>query len=120
MNITFPEYNAAVYLSYKEINAKHNLSKLIEDAHTLTYRHSIKADYIDEGTIKSRNNVYGLYYDVGGNAASNIQFFVTDSVKNFIRGSLYFNNEPNADSLAPVINFVRKDIEHMISTLKWK
>ncbi len=120
MNITFPEFNGIVFLSYKDINAKNNLSKLIEDTHVLTYKHTVKADYIDEGKISTPNRVYGLYYSVGGNAASNVQFFVTDSAKHFIRGSLYFNNTPNVDSIAPVLGFVKQDINHIISSIKWK
>jgi len=119
MNITFPEFNGIVFLSYKDINSNNSLSKLIEDTHTLTYKHTVKADYIDEGRISTPNHVYGLYYVVGGNAASNIQFFVTDSTKHFIRGALYFNNTPNADSIAPVLNFVKQDINHIISSIKW-
>lgn len=120
MNIYFPEFNGTIFISYKEITKKNDLSKLIEDAHTLTYKHTVKANYIDEGRISTPNKVYGLYYQVGGNAASNLQFFLTDSVKHFIRGSLYFNNTPNSDSIAPVLNFVRQDVNHLISTMKWK
>lgn len=120
MDVNFPDFNGSIFLSYKEINAEHNLAKLIEDAHSLTFKHTVKASGIDESVINSENHVYGLYYNIEGNAASNIQFFATDSVKHFIRGSLYFNNEPNSDSLGPVIHFVEKDIRHLIGTLKWK
>lgn len=120
MNLNFPEYNGSLYLSYKEINQQHGLEKLINDSHILTFKHTVKASGIDESIISSKNHVYGLYYNIEGNAASNIQFFVTDSFNHFIRGSLYFNNTPNVDSLAPVIHFVEQDIRHMIGTLKWK
>ncbi len=120
MDINFPDLNGSIYLSYKEINKDHGLAKLIEDFHVLAFKHTVKASGIDESIINSENHVYGLYYNIEGNAASNIQFFATDSFNHFIRGSLYFNNAPNADSLAPVIHFVEKDIRHMIGTLKWK
>lgn len=120
LNINFPEWNGAIYMSYKQITPKQSLEKLINDSHVLTYKHTVKASSIDESVINSKNKVYGLYYEVGGNAASNIQFYATDSFNHFIRGSLYFNNRPNVDSLAPVIKFVATDIRHLIGTLKWK
>jgi len=119
-NITFPSLNGNLYLSYKDINDKNKLQKLIEDSHQLTFKHTVKADYIDEHILETPNHVSGILYDVGGNAASALQFFVTDSTKHFLRGSLYFYNTPNADSMAPVIKFLRPDIVHLVSTLSWK
>jgi len=119
-NITFPALNGNLYLSYKEINKKNTLDKLIEDAHKLTFKHAVKADFIDENYLSTPNHVYGIYYEVGGNAASAIQFFVTDSIEHFIRGSLYFYNTPNADSISPVLNFIKPDVMKLIKTLKWQ
>jgi gliding motility-associated lipoprotein GldD len=119
-NITFPALNGNLYLSYKEINKKNTLDKLIEDAHKLTFKHAVKADFIDENYLSTPNRVYGIYYEVGGNAASAIQFFVTDSIEHFIRGSLYFYNTPNADSISPVLNFIKPDVMKLIKTLKWQ
>ena len=119
-NITFPSLNGNLYLSYKEISDKNSLEKLIEDSHQLTFRHTVKADFIDENFLHTPNHVSGILFDVGGNAASALQFYVTDSTKHFLRGSLYFYNVPNADSIAPVLNFIRPDVIKMIETLKWK
>jgi gliding motility-associated lipoprotein GldD len=102
------------------MNGKQDLGRLIEDAHTLSYKHTIKAEYINPISIHPKPDVYGLYYDVGGNAASNVQFFVTDSNRHFIRGALYFRNTPNIDSIAPALNYVKQDLTHLISTLSWK
>lgn len=120
LNITFPSLNGNLYLSYKEIGGKNTLGKLIEDSHKLTFKHTIKADYIEENTLSTPNDVYGVLYDVGGNAASALQFFVTDSSEHFLRGSLYFYNTPNADSIAPVVNFIKPDVIRLIQTLRWK
>lgn len=119
-NITFPSLNGNLYLSYKELSGATTLQQLSEDAHKLTFKHTIKADFIEENILETPNNVYGIYYEVGGNAASAVQFFVTDSTKHFLRGSLYFYNTPNADSIAPVVNFIKPDIIKLISTLKWE
>jgi len=119
LNVEYPIYNATLHLSYKEVNE--NLEKYLEDSHRLVYKHAIKADAID-GTnyIDKQKNVYGLVYRIQGNAASSIQFIATDSLKHFLRGSLYFNNHPNQDSLAPVIQYIDKDIVHLMESLKWK
>lgn len=120
MNLEMPDVNGTVFLSYKALRGKADLEKVIEDAHNLTYKHSIKAQYINPVSLHPHENVYGLYYDVGGNAASNVQFFVTDSQQHFIRGALYFRNAPNVDSIKPVLDYVKDDVAHLINTLQWK
>ena len=118
INIEFPKYNGKIHLSYKILN--NNLAGFIEDTRKLAYKHSAKADAIDELLLKNdTSHVYGILYNIKGNTASSIQFFVTDSVRNFIRGALYFNSLPNKDSLAPSIAFFRKDVERFIQTVCW-
>lgn len=120
INIDMPSLNAKIYLSYKEINASHPLTNMLNDSYNMSHYHSKKANYINEKDMfNTENNVHGLYYDVGGNAASALQFFATDSTKHFLRGALYFNSTPNVDSLKPLNEFLRTDVEHLINTLKW-
>jgi gliding motility-associated lipoprotein GldD len=119
MNIEFPGYKARIYISYKDVN--NNLAKLTEDSHNLAYKHAVKADAIEEKVwTNDSTHVYGILYDVKGNAASAVQFFMTDSTRHYLRGSLYFMSQPNEDSLKPVIDFFREDILHLIETLSWK
>lgn len=120
VNIDFPTFNGTINLTYKDVNANQSIEKLVDDAHKMSYKHTKKADYINEVGIANAHGVSGILYDVGGDAASNIQFFLTDTNKHFIRGALYFNNTPNADSMAPVINFVKEDLKHMLQTFEWK
>jgi gliding motility-associated lipoprotein GldD len=119
LNLEFPKLNATLHLSYKEI--KGNLNSLMEDTYTLASKHQIKASGIEEQLI-SRDSVkvYGLLYEIGGNAASSVQFFLTDSTRHFIRGALYFNAVPNTDSITPALEFVRQDIYKMIESFEWK
>jgi gliding motility-associated lipoprotein GldD len=118
-DIYFPQFKANLHLSYSPIN--NNLEQILEDSRTLTYKHTVKANDIAEKFIEfPAKKVFGTIYAVSGNAASAIQFHLTDSAHHFIRGSLYFNASPNADSLAPVIDFLSKDVEHLIQTLHWK
>lgn len=121
INVEFPDLNGKIYMSYKEIGkTQNNFQQLINDAFKMTYKHTYKAEYINENAIATPNNVFGLYYEVGGNAASAKQFFVTDSVHHFLRGALYFDAAPNADSLAPVNEFLQQDMVHLVETLKWR
>lgn len=120
-NIIYPEYKAKIYLSYTAISSSNPLDKLIKDSYKLTFKHTVKADYIDETVIKGKNeNVTGILYDVGGSAASAVQFYLTDSKQHFLRGSLYFYAAPNTDSIAPAVTYFRKDVEHIVKTLAWK
>lgn len=118
-NIVFPEFNAKIYLSYKEIH--NNLAELEEDTRKLAYKHSIKADAINSQIWNnSEKKVYGVLYEIKGDVASQIQFFLTDSTSNFIRGAFYFNEKPNKDSLAPALEFLKQDINVIVESFEWK
>ncbi len=119
INIDFPEFDGKIHISYKEVNQ--NLNDFIEDSRTLTYKHTIKAEAIKETVYTNpERKVHGILYDIKGNAASSIQFYLTDSNAHFLRGALYFNVQPDRDSLAPVISFIREDIIHMVESFAWK
>ena len=120
LNIQFPNFNGTINLTYKEINKTMTLDRLLDDAHKLSFKHTKKANFIDENLIVNKHGVSGIFYSVGGDAATNIQFFLTDSTHHYIRGSLYFFNEPNTDSMAPVLSFIKADIDTLISSFEWK
>ncbi len=148
INIDFPEFRARIYVSYKEIGppddksggrrpivsgmtprgkfqtspqASYNtFDKLRDDAFKMTFKHTSKASSIEPTVISTPNGVSGIFFDVGGNAATAKQFFLTDSTKNFLRGALYFDATPNEDSLSIVNRFLEKDMEHLINTFRWK
>lgn len=118
-NLEFKSFKATLYLSYKAIDQ--NLDKYLEDAHEIANRHQIKASGLEQIAImKDSAKVYGLLFDISGNTASSVQFYLTDSTHHFLRGSLYFNCSPNSDSLKLVIDFLRQDILHLIQTTRWK
>ena len=119
LNLEFPSLNGTLHLTYHPLNG--DINEYLEETNELASKHQIKASGIEEKLVfRDSSKVYGLIYEIGGNAASSIQFFLTDSTKHFIRGALYFNVAPNTDSIAPVVDFVRKDIYHMIETFEWK
>jgi gliding motility-associated lipoprotein GldD len=110
---------ATIYLTHKSVN--NDIDKLLRDAQKLTYDHVVKADDITEQPfINRKKKVYGMFYEVGGNAATNAQFYVTDSTKNFIVGSVYFYAKPNFDSILPAANYLKEDMRRILETLEWK
>ncbi len=120
INVEFPRFKGKIHISYKELND--NLSTYLEDSRNLVVKHIPKANAINEDFfINEAANVYGLVYEIKGSAAASpYQFYVTDSTNHFVRGALYFYCSPNNDSLSTVIDFIHKDIEHMINTFEWR
>jgi gliding motility-associated lipoprotein GldD len=120
INISFPQFKGILHLSYKKING--NLTQYLEDTRTMVMKHIPKASSIENKVYENPvKKVYGLSYTISGvAAASPYQFYLTDSTKHFVRGALYFNTVPNNDSLAPVIEFLKEDINHLIETFEWK
>lgn len=120
INVTFPDYDATIYLSYKAITDNDPVWKLESESYTLSFKHDKKADYIKTPAFETPNGYHGLSYEVGGNTASAYQFHITDSTQHFLRGSLYFNVTPNVDSLKPAIKFLKVDMDHLVNTLQFK
>ncbi len=118
-NVEWPKYKGTLYLSHKSVN--NDLARYINDSQTLSLKHITKASGMQEQEINEpEKKVYGFYTFVKGNAASAVQFYLTDSSKHFIRGALYFYAIPNPDSIAPVLTFVEEDVKHLVSTFEWK
>jgi hypothetical protein len=119
INIDFPQFQGRIHISYKEVG-KNDLTKLVNDAYNLTYKHTTKATGIEDSVMRTPNGITGVFFKVGGNAATAKQFFVTDSTRHFLRGALYFDTSPNEDSLGIVNDFLQQDMRHLINTFKWK
>lgn len=119
VNIEYPTMKGSVFITYKPI--KGNLETLLIDAQKLSYEHAVKADNILEQPFSNtKDKVYGMFYEIKGNAASQAQFYVTDSVNHFVTGSLYFSVRPNYDSILPAAVYLQKDIRKIMETLRWK
>lgn len=117
--IDYNKLNASVYVTYKPIS--NNLDKLLRDAQKLTYEHVVKADNITEQPfVNPEAGVYGMFYELEGNAASQSQFYLTDSLNHFVTGSLYFKVKPNYDSVMPAANYLGKDIRKVMESFYWK
>ncbi len=119
VNLKIPAHKAEVNISYKKV--ENNLAQLTEDSRKLAYKHSIKADAINERIfVNPQKKVYGTIYQIEGNAASPLQFYLTDSTRNFLRGALYIREVPNIDSLRPVIDYLTPDVIRLIESTEWK
>ena len=121
VDVAFPDFNGRIHLSYWQISSPKQLDKMTEDAYELVYKNVVKATEINAQTIYYPDRkVYGTYYSIEGNTASSVQFYLTDSTRNYLRGALYFHERPQVDSIKPVLDFVKKDIDVMIKSLRWK
>ncbi|MGN6439840.1 MAG: hypothetical protein ACTHMM_25160 [Agriterribacter sp.] len=137
INVDFPTLNARIYLSYKTIGGRsaykvkteqgykdsfavNTFENLREEAYKITYKHTSRASSIQDSVFRTANGIEGVFFSIGGNAATGKQFYATDSVKHFLRGALYFNATPNEDSLNIVYNFLEQDMRQLVNTLKWK
>jgi hypothetical protein len=119
-DLFFNQFNATVYMSYNEITSDSLFAELINQSWELTEaHHEMSQAFQDSIILRPEDGVYGTVIVLGGNAASLVQFYLTDSVKNFMRGSLYFYATPNKDSLQPVVDYIKKDVFHLVETLKW-
>jgi gliding motility-associated lipoprotein GldD len=120
INIDVPQLGGRIYISYKEV-AKSNFDSLVNDAFKMAYRkHTDISTGINDSLIQTANGVEGIYFSLAGNTATANQFFLTDSTTHFLRGALYFDAAPNEDSLGIVNDFLKKDLLHLVNTLKWK
>ncbi|MDR3218266.1 MAG: hypothetical protein LBU22_04675 [Dysgonamonadaceae bacterium] len=119
-NIEYPHYNVGIYCSYFPID-KEKLAAQAEQSENLAYFHIIKANGIDEYEFnRPEKKVYGRVYEIKGNVASPVQFVLTDSVRSFFRGALYFDNSPNIDSISPVLAYINQDIHIILESFQWK
>lgn len=120
LSINYPKMKATIYLTFLPIK-NGNIDSLLQDAQKLTYKHVVKADDIVElPFINKQANVYGMMYEVNGNAATNAQFYLTDSTRYFVDCSVYFYAKPNFDSIMPAASYLRNDLQHMMESFRWK
>ena len=117
-NIDIPRFHARIYVSYKQVS--NDFDKLRNDAYKMTFKHTYKATSIEDSVLLTPNGIHGVYFNVGGNAATATQFYLTDSVRHFLRGALYFDTTPNEDSLKIVNEFLEVDMRHLINSLRWR
>lgn len=119
INLEYRDLRGTIFITYQPVKA--NLDSLLTDAQKLPLQHTIKADAIEGSRyVNELNRTYGMFYQVTGNAASQAQFYLTDSTNHFLTGSVYFEAQPNFDSILPAAAYLKKDIRHLMETVRWK
>ena len=118
ININYPELNGTLFITYQKVDG--NLDLLLRDAQKLPLQHTQKADIIEgDQYLNPEHQAYGMFYEIEGNAASQAQFYVTDSIKHFLTGAIYFRTKPNFDSIYPAADYLKKDMRRLMETLTW-
>jgi gliding motility-associated lipoprotein GldD len=121
IDIIYPDLHASIEFTYKAINKNQKrLDEFLEDSHKLTSKHNIKAYAIDQAVTKTPKGYTAMIFELQGEVPSQFQFYVTDSTNHFLRAALYFPTATQNDSLAPVIEYIKYDMMHLINSLEWK
>lgn len=121
LDIDYPDFDASIQITYKPLfNRQKELQEYLRDAFNLTSKHQVRAYAIEESIIQTPHNKTGVIAELSGEVPTPFQFFSTDSSYHFLRAALYFNTATKNDSLAPVIDYLKKDMIHMLNTLEWK
>ncbi|WP_424492499.1 gliding motility lipoprotein GldD [Salinimicrobium sp. GXAS 041] len=119
LNLEYQLLKGTIFITYQPV--QNNLDSLLRDAQKLPLQHTIKADVIEGDLYENpRQNTYGMFYEVTGDAASQAQFYLTDSLNHFMTGSVYFEAQPNYDSILPAAAYLKKDIRHLMETVSWR
>lgn len=120
INLNYKEFGAKVHLTYKKIDQSTDFKTLSNDAFNLTAKHQIKAYGIEEGILLTPNGYVAVVAELSGEVPTQFQFFVTDSTSNFLRGAVYFNSALKNDSLAPIIEYIKLDMAHLINSVNFQ
>ena len=120
-NVDFPQYNATLHMTYYPFSKWADFDSMVNDTRSLVNKHLQKAEDIIEDPVELYNpKLHGVIFHIEGNTASNLNFYVTDSTRHFLRGALYFNVQTEPDSIMPVFKFLEKDVQHVLKTMSWK
>jgi len=121
IHINYPNLGADVQLTYKPLDKNANLlDQHLGDAYQLTAKHQIKASAIEQSILTTPKGHVAVIAELSGEVPSQFQFYSTDSIDHFLRGALYFPTATKNDSLAPVIEFIKVDMVHLLNTLEWQ
>jgi gliding motility-associated lipoprotein GldD len=119
-NLNFRPFNATLHLTYHRFQNWNQFDSLMNDTRKLVNKHIQRAEDIAEEPLAPSAGVRGMLFEIEGNTATNLNFYLTDSAKHFVRGALYFNSQTSLDSTAPVFSRMKEDIRHLINTFSWR
>ena len=120
-NVHYLPFNATLHLSYQEFKDRSEFDQLFDDTRRLAYKHDVRAEEIEEIELQNpKTHSSGIIYELKGNTATNLNFYISDGQKHFLRGALYFNAKTEIDSIEPIFQFIKQDVVRMIETTVWK
>ncbi len=119
-DLVYPEMEARVHFTYYPIGAAHPFQDLVSESFQMVYEHSSIASRIDENPIIQNGEEAGMSFELKGPVASPYQFFLSDTTDHFIRAALYFNSRPNPDSIAPILAYIRADLDTLVKSFEWQ
>ena len=121
VNLTYPQFDAIVQITNKSlVDPRNQPQVLLNEAFELAMKHNVKAYGIEESLIKIPNGQVASVTELEGEVPTQFQFFTSDSTHHFFRGALYFNTATKNDSLAPVIEYIKTDMIHLLNSFEWK
>ena len=121
ITITYPEFQAIIQITYKSVKQDQGLlNSYFEDSYRLSMKHQIRASAIDSDILQLPNGVTATFVTLKGQVSSPFQFYTTDGTHHFLRGVVYFFTSQENDYLAPIIDFIKVDILHLLNTLHWR
>jgi len=120
VEVYYPALKANIHITYKEVRTPNDLKDLVNDAFVLTSKQQVKANAIDEVVVTTPTGNRVVIAEVTGEVPSQFQFTLTDTTLNFFRGAVYFFTKVNNDSLAPAIDYVKKDAMHLVNTIRFR
>lgn len=118
-DLKYSDLNANVHFTYYPIGQEHSFDTLVNESFRMVYEHSAVASAINEEPFYYDGQERGMVFSLKGPVASPFQFFLTDSTTHFLRAALYFNSRPNPDSIAPVLEYIKIDLDTLIKSLDW-
>ncbi len=119
INLYYPYMEANIQITYKSVDDS-IIQEYLSDSYRLTSQHNVKAYAIDESILELPNGLFASFTELEGEVPTQVQFHVSDSTDHFLRGALYFKTATKNDSLAPVIDYLKKDIIQLLTTLEWR
>ena len=118
-DVSFPDFGATLHCSYYPIESDTTFEHLVNDAFTMVEKHNVRANFREEFEITTKNGLGGLLFKIDGPVASPYQFFVSDTSSHFLRGSFYFNERVDLDSIKPYSTFLQVDVDNFVNSVRW-
>lgn len=119
-DLYMPKFEARLHCSYVPLNEEKDFSGLVHDAFRIAQKINERANYMTESRVQNAQGVGGLILDWTGPAASPVHFYLSDTTTHFFKAALYFDSKVQPDSLAPIVEFIKQDIDSLIASFEWK